>query len=426
MTYISTNMTNMEATEFIFFYRNRAGKDRQEELAKRSAQYDLLRKGLSIFDRVYNLTTYSSQPDILFLGGDRYMPLINLTAQACRVVVALKKSSDRLFCLRHRLPFLAVDHWSSELTQLVGIDDQQIQTELVNNILKQIEQALATIRPQAIIGFSYTSQIDRAIAWVAKQRGIPVLTIPHGIFYQQAYSWETNGNFNDYWLVWGQYWKDMCVESGVFPSDRIYIYGYPGTITKYPVRSANKRPAICFIGQPVTLGQIEEKINEKQQIIEIVAQVCRDLSLECYYRPHPKEKGDTHGKLNANNLPEGIQFASDNETFSQSLQHYDIFFGLLSTALNEVALSGKIAVHLLYDHFPALMSEMPTTYVGDMGGTHGVEASYEAVKSFLEGVLVDNIKPIPVDPYFIAELKNPGQALSQLVRQISKDHVAFL
>ena len=145
-----------------------------------------------------------------------------------------------------------------------------------------------------------------------------------------------NGRVSDFVFVWGDFFKRMYKDFKVRNTSNIYTLGYIRKLKK--IKPSDEVKSVIYLGQNI------EKFNSdlyetKIKTILKLKDICRDLNLNFFYKPHPKDDIKRLKKdLNQ------ISFISGN--LEESFKIGDVFISFFSTSLIEATMSGKIAIQL--------------------------------------------------------------------------------
>ncbi len=203
----------------------------------------------------------------------------------------------------------------------------------VENILRA-EIALEHISPSILITEHDRRSVDAIFCQVAGHRGIPSVTLEHGLQGNEA-----AGDIQwipliaDYAIVWGEISKRYYVERSV-PADRIHIGGYPRL---NPISDDDHRGASQFlqrhsidIEQPIVVF-LSSSLWERKIAVRLFLESVQELSnIHWMIRPHPQENLEWYAQ-NIPNVSEHIQDPSE-WTLTQSLASAEIVVGSGSSA----------------------------------------------------------------------------------------------
>jgi hypothetical protein len=275
--------------------------------------------------------------------------------------------------------------------------------DLLETSFLDLETVLKKINPKIIIlNHDFTTD-TKLMALVAKELGIPIVEIQHGIYSDKKM---VPGKYVDYVFVWGTYFKNLYLKSKLKQDSEIRVLGYPYSLQQEKPIQYNKR--VVYLGQKLELYG-ESFFNTKKDTLNNLNSLCRDLGLELIYRPHPSEDLNFL-KLN---LP-GVKFTPNGETLEDTLKNNDIFLAFNSTALTEAALNSKISIQLKNYSIPV-----------DDFEKLGICRSFSKIselKEFLRDIKSrDDVKRIytPVDPSYIEiPSPNPGEKFVDLIKEI--------
>jgi len=190
--------------------------------------------------------------------------------------------------------------------------------------------------------------IERLIIFAAKRAGVKSITIQDGIFFGSLGE-HIHGGYADFACVWGEYFKRLYIQKGLFP-EHISVIGYPyirmlSTIKCSRDINRNKRLStnVCFLGQPWHNYSTKLEAIAKNIFNNIFA-ICVRNKFACFYRAHP---GENREQL----LKEQINLITKDETLEETFQKYSIFVSISSTALVEASMFGKVAIQVIDNAF---------------------------------------------------------------------------
>lgn len=275
--------------------------------------------------------------------------------------------------------------------------------DLLENSFLDLETVLKKINPKIIIlNHDFTTD-TKLMALVAKELGIPLVEIQHGIYSDKKM---VPGKYVDYVFVWGTYFKNLYLKSKLKRDSEIRVLGYPYSIQQEKNIQYNKR--VVYLGQNLELYG-ESFFNTKKNTLIKLKSLCSDLGLELIYRPHPSEDLNFL-KLN---LP-GIKFTPNGEKLEDTLINNDIFIAFNSTALTEAALNSKICIQLIN-------YSIPTDDFEKLGICRSFTTLSELKEFLKELKSLDDVKRLysPIDPGYIEiPSPNPGEKFVDLIKEI--------
>ena len=195
------------------------------------------------------------------------------------------------------------------------------------------------VQPKFLILAHDLLPIDRLLVIAAKQCGVHVIVIAHGLYQSKSPPSIIDGQVADAVLVYDSHQSEIFRKAGVRKS---VVMGFHSDIVRRNM--AGETCEVCFIGQPwekhygPTLGALY------QEILRNFAQNLQSLGVTVYYKPHPLEYGELDKYL-----LEPVQVYRD--SLSNAFDKFDYFFSVASTALFEATLAGKVAVQLYHADF---------------------------------------------------------------------------
>lgn len=292
---------------------------------------------------------------LCFKNNKKPKKILFYTAQYPKLIMESKKhydlglmvagKKDRLFSLKNFIGYVNV----TDLNQYVYDYLKEENIDYLYQLVKRVEEKLGALKPDCVVLWSDIFPIERAIVLVCKKLGILTLGVQHGIF--QSTLSLTGGKMLDYFLVWGQYFKDLFIKQGIKKPEEIYILGYPYGI--YPVRNKisngvyknklrkKKKRTVYYLGQNYE-GHNKKLLELKLKTLVELNKTCEKLNIEFFYRPHPRD----NRKLIKSKLPE-VSLTPESEEISDTITNGDIFISFNSTSLIEAAMGSKITLQLM-------------------------------------------------------------------------------
>jgi len=155
------------------------------------------------------------------------------------------------------------------------------------------DKFISRIKPEIVI-VANTGVGKESLIEVCKKQGIPVAEFQHGTIHEYSpnYSFpgnRTKKNFPDYFILWGDYWKDTAA----FPikDENIFSVGFPyyeRETAKYKGVDQNENQ-ILFVSQPVVadeLAQFAVEFSELTDKYDIVYKIHPEV--ENWKEKHPE------------------------------------------------------------------------------------------------------------------------------------------
>ncbi|MGA2418081.1 MAG: hypothetical protein ABSF55_02490 [Candidatus Staskawiczbacteria bacterium] len=307
-----------------------------------------IRMPLSILDRFF-LTLYlknskKNQKKILF-EGSIYSSLVLAAKKYYQVRLMVQGKSDRLFALKHFIGCLGMN----DLEPLAFYYVKERNIRYLYELVEKMEDKLKMIAPDYIVLQMDMFPLERAMVLAAKKLGIPTLVIQHGKCSSQSCSLDFK--VADYVLVWGEYFKDLCIEKCMRKPLDVYVLGYSYVIGNN-AEINNKRRRVCYLGEDFERHD-KDFLPINMETIYQLSKICEELGLDFIYRPHPprddKKIKIEDKKIIADYLP-GVLLTPQKETLDQTFKKADILVSFSSTALVEGAMRSKISLQLM--NFP--------------------------------------------------------------------------
>ncbi len=345
-------------------------------------------------------------PDgILFLGTS-FLELMLETGSRTSIATLAQDEKELLTARRHAIPRHLAWKWKSELYRARMAVSAESRLQLLARTVEGIEAILRSSSPRAVVVKNDSLFLERAVIAAARLAGIPTVTIQHGLFMQAAGMHNWDGYWTDHMLVWGEFFRDLYLEWGIVPEERIHVLGYPFPVATDPGAGRIPPRTLCLLGQPWELNS-EALREEKHRIIgELLEGVARD-GLELVYRPHPAE---SRSRLRAA-FP-SLRLTDEEETLTGAIGRWDLFLSWTSTALIEVALHGRSAVQIGSETIP--MDDF-----GAAGACHSIAGDRQGIRRFLEGAQQGGYPPMPVSDSYIHHDHDIAETFSSILGKIS-------
>jgi hypothetical protein len=133
----------------------------------------------------------------------------------------------------------------------------------------------------------------------------------------------------------------MYVNAG-FNSQRLRVIGYPFTLSSH-VGKQNEQLRVCLLGQSF---EVYDNVlgRKKKQVFQKFADSLRKAGIETVNKTYSVEKQEEF-------LSNGVKIV--HAPMIQSLGKYDAFLSVVSTALLEATLAGKVAIQIFDPCFRA-------------------------------------------------------------------------
>ena len=297
---------------------------------------------IHFLDKFYNIVQsklqsksyYTKRKRVLF-NSLKFPAIILGTKKYHSTGLIVSGNADRLFALNNFMWYIT----TGDLSKFVYNYLIEMNGEYIYRLIKRVEEKLRRIKPDYIIFWNDSLPIERAMILASKRLGITTITIQHGIY--QSTSPLIDGKAADYFLVWGQYFKDLYIKSGIRNPEDIYVLGYPYPIEKDVMDGKKKDCVVCYLGadfERYSRNLLEIKISTVRRLNEI----CTKLGMKFIYRPH---YGDDV-KMLKNKLPE-VEFTQKGEKLIETFRKGDVFISFKSTSLIEAFIHSKICLQLM-------------------------------------------------------------------------------
>lgn len=333
--------------EFIDAFKKRGSADIQDTLIEGSqtaeSPYNRYKFFILFLDKFYNVVQsklqsksyYTKRKRVLF-NSLKFPAIILGTKKYHSTGLIVGGKADRLFALNNFMWYIT----TNDLSKFVYNYLIEMNGEYLYTLIKRVEEKLGRIKPDYIIFWNDSLPIERAMILASKRLGITTITIQHGIY--QSTSPLIDGKAADYFLVWGQYFKDIYIKSGIRKPEDIYVLGYPYPIEKDVMGYGKKKGCVvCYLGvdfEKYSRNLLEIKISTVRKLNEI----CTKLGMKFIYRPH---YGDDV-KMLKNKLPE-VEFTQKGEKLIETFRKGDVFISFNSTSLIEAFIHSKICLQLM-------------------------------------------------------------------------------
>jgi hypothetical protein len=303
------------------------------------SSYNRYKFFIHFLDKFYNVVQsksyYTKRKRVLF-NSLKFPAIILGTKKYHSTGLIVGGKADRLFALNNFMWYIT----TNDLSKFVYNYLIEMNEEYLYRLIKRVEEKLRRIKPDYIILWNDSLPIERAMILASKRLGITTMTIQHGTY--QSTSPLIEGKAADYVLVWGQYFKDLYIKSGIRNPEEIYVLGYPYPIEKEVMSYGKKKGCVvCYLGQNF------EKYNKNLLEIKIdtiirLKEICTKFGLKFIYRPH---LGDDI-KMLKSELPK-VEFTQKGEKMMETFRKCDVFISFNSTSLIEAFIHSKICLQLM-------------------------------------------------------------------------------
>jgi hypothetical protein len=308
--------------------------------------------------------------------------------------------ADRLFAFKNFLGYINISDLSWHLWYYFKEKD----ISYLHQLIKKLEEKLSILKPDYVVLNNDGFPIERAIILACKKLGICTIEIQHGQIFKHLLF---GGRVVDYFLVWGQYYKDLYVNEKQRKPEEIYILGYPYKICKS--KTKNKKYKVYYLGQNIETFRADLTYLKLKTINEL-DKLCKDLNMDFVYRPHPRTKRE----FIKNNLPQ-VKITPENEELSKSINNGDIFISFYSTSLIETAMRSKIALQLI--NYP-----ITTENFEEFGGCTKSFRNIGQLKDYLKEITKDNnfdkLKP-GFNNNYVETRYDPGMRFLEIIKEIN-------
>jgi len=268
--------------------------------------------------------------DIVVMGTGLYKRLDPGLRRRAHVVISARDVLRDFSIL-----FKLMKNFTLDLAIYANVYKQIINKDKGERFLN-VKNSLGEIKPKVLILKSTIDPINRVWAFWANTLNIKVVCVQHGIFSSKADPAIMERDIVDYYITLGI--KQSEIVSAVIPTHKhINIYDQGNFSCDLKNR---KNLSICFIGSDYErYSSAGRRLKEKvlDIYIEVINMLQReeDTKYKFYYKMHPSET-----KKNNKILPL-VEKIKESE-YSQ----VDIFFGVASTLIVELASLYKCAIQL--------------------------------------------------------------------------------
>ncbi|MDG3065881.1 hypothetical protein [Thauera mechernichensis] len=307
---------------------------------KRNARWSNPLTRIAVTATAHLLSPRASSVKYFFWGTKFRELILGLNKKEVCIIGGPKQA---LFCLRNGIPFIASTQLWKELH--IGIQHNHYRTQKITSLIKKAEiQLEMTAGHDAMLVVDNDSlPMQRAVILSAHLAGLKTVCIQHGIFQSKSPGHIMDGWTADLFLAINSHQRDMLITKGLAP-DKIYIMGFHSSPyqPKRPTAPPKERK-VCFLGQPWT----KYGTDRGQRYFEILRAVTTALennNINLFYKPHPWERGSAHLKDIRNVIDTPL---------NASIEEYDVFISITSTALLEVATAGRVAIQVIDSIFDA-------------------------------------------------------------------------
>lgn len=375
-------------------------------------KYKTYRNVVKIIDKFHNLFYMKRNvpnPRILFVGS-RFPQLMKEMSGTNQIVGLVFQWQDRIKFIKTGLPYISANEWNNQIVRAY-INSRQNQgntnfQDLFMHVIADVERNLRYLNIEAVVLASDSLHIERLIIEAAKRANIPTILIQHGIF-QSTNMIINDGYYASHFLVWGNHFKDMYLNSNVRNAHNTIVFGYPYSARPLDETGSDRSeyPSLCFLGQPYEKYSTKYS-NGKSKVIAFLMEICRDLPVKLVYRPHPGEDREMLKKV----FPD-IELTSKKESLTEAINKYHLFFSINSTALIEASLYGKVSVQVK-------VTDIPSDDFNKLGVCHAVNVDKEEMAKFISDFLMGRIPLTGVPSDYIEYHLHIGKRFAEILSSI--------
>lgn len=250
--------------------------------------------------------------------------------------------------------------------------------------------------------------IERALCIVARQMGIKVAIIQHGIYISADLCKNKIGFYADEFWTWSAEIAEKYNEMTEGKYALAKVLGYPYDTNN--VLKLNAHNKALFI------GEYYEKLNEKKakkfsRIVKQICNACNDLNIDFYYRPHPAE--DINAVKAKYGGLEGFHI-SKNKVLKEDILTSRLIIGDISSVLLEAGLYNRRVIQIIWDEDSRRISQMPI-----YENTIKLDLNHENdLNNSINSILREPIPPF--DSYYLFNNANIREVLYEYVDAIIK------
>ena len=354
-----------------------------------------------IYNRILNpfisFNKKHASPKILWYSTRNSYIFYNIKNGLCDTELIPSGIKDRFSAIKHLMKY-------NGLTDMFGFISDYMLTNDINyltNMLMIIETKLKTIKPDYVVLQGDSLPVERAIILACRNLGIITINIQDGIYHSQL--GPPFGHASDYAFVWGQYFKDMYVNSDIKTPDKVYVLGYPYKLKRNTNSYKCDDYIIYCLGDNYEIYN-KDYLNIKINTLTEMNEICLRHGMSFYYRPHP---GDDRGLLQES-IP-SIRFTPIEETLEQSFTKGDIFIGFSSTTIPEASMRNKITIQL--KNYP-----IPCDNLEELGACTKTVETFADLEKYLTAIT--GLTNHPFNNYYIDITKNPSKSFLNIISDI--------
>jgi len=198
----------------------------------------------------------------------------------------VKKNLEHLFQLKEFEEFFSYQNesfWIIIQEILKNLLEKRV-SEFIINIQKGIE-IFEKFHFSSILVWSEIGSTEQILVKLAKQRGIPVILLQHGLFFDSGVkgAYEMNkfqGVYPidaDEIIVWGEIEKKHQIASGT-PEDKIHVLGTPLFDNFSNTKNLEENIVTLATSGPVKENVFDLTVNTIERNIETIREICKGIS----------------------------------------------------------------------------------------------------------------------------------------------------
>lgn len=244
------------------------------------------------------------------------------------------------FSLKNNIPFMPVMNiWNLLFKYIKSPND--IYIEKLEKKLIVLSNKLTKYKHHTsiLIVCNDSLPMQRYIINVAKVSTLKSICIQHGVFQSKSPAMILDGWYSDYFFAINDLQKQLLVHNGLSQT-KIFTMGFYAApyLPQRSLATIEKRK-ICFLGQPWS-KYMNKQATKYIDIVEKVHTALNDSDISLYYKPHPWEDTDSIPNCITNIISENL---------NDTIENYDVFISVTSTALYEANWAGRISIQI-YDN----------------------------------------------------------------------------
>ena len=215
--------------------------------------------------------------------------------------------------------------------------------------MKQVESFLVNNDIDLVFTGNDKMFMEKLLLTASKNVNIQTVVIQHGIYTDEV-SFEklkTADTAENFW-TWSQYVKDCYLRRYGKKDSCVKVIGYPFDLLE-PSKGSSK--AVLFIGNNYRKGDSIEG-SKFIKVAKVVLDVCNELNIPFYYRPHPGEIVDSeYGDI--------LNHISRSNKLLEDIANARIVVGDISSVMVEAGLCRKHVIQIMWNQLSRTASTDP-------------------------------------------------------------------